>query len=63
VYEHNDLHHYKLGEARDPDQPELNSLEMRISSLPRWARHALVLVSAMTWKFSPRRVRLRRVEE
>src|SRR5690606_8975071 len=51
VQEHNFLHHYKLGEEHDPDQPELNLEFLRESNLPMPLRYALVGFFAVTWKF------------
>ena len=49
-HEHNILHHYKLGEIHDPDQPEYNLEALRQSSLPLFLRYLWVLVMAMLWK-------------
>lgn len=49
-HEHNTLHHYKLGEVHDPDQPELNLEFLRDSPLPMWARHAFVALASISWK-------------
>ncbi len=49
-HEHNTLHHYRLGEEADPDQPELNLETIRNSSLPMWFRKTLVLLAACVWK-------------
>jgi fatty acid desaturase len=48
--EHNQLHHYHLGERQDPDQVEYNLAMIRNSSLPRWARYLVVAIMATTWK-------------
>lgn len=50
-YEHNSLHHYKLGESFDPDQPELNLSFLRGSSLPLFLRYLIVFFFMFTWKF------------
>lgn len=49
-HEHNTLHHYKLGEVHDPDQPEHNLAWLRESSLPRFLRYLIVFLGALTWK-------------
>lgn len=49
-HEHNSLHHYKLGEVHDPDQPEHNLTWLRDSPLPRFLRYLIVFVGAVTWK-------------
>lgn len=51
VHEHNFQHHYKLGEAHDPDQPELNLEFLRDSNLPMPVRYAIVGFFMMTWKY------------
>lgn len=50
-YEHNALHHYKLGEVHDPDQPELNGSMLRSSGLPLPLRYLAVAVAALSWKW------------
>jgi fatty acid desaturase len=49
-HEHNTLHHYRLGERRDPDQPEHNFESLRRAPIPSFVRRALVLLAAMLWK-------------
>ena len=51
IHEHNFQHHYKLGEAHDPDQPELNLEFLRHSKLPMALRYAVVGFFALNWKF------------
>ena len=51
VHEHNFQHHYKLGEAHDPDQPELNLEFLRNSKLPMSLRYAVVGFFSITWKY------------
>lgn len=51
VHEHNFQHHYKLGEAHDPDQPELNLEFLRNSKVPMPLRYALVGFFTTTWKY------------
>ncbi len=48
--EHNDIHHYHLGEEIDPDQVEYNMETLRGSNIPRWGRYLLLGVMAATWK-------------
>ena len=48
--EHNDVHHYHLGEEVDPDQVEFNMEGLRNSPIPTWGRYALLAVMASTWK-------------
>lgn len=49
-HEHNTLHHYRLGEVADPDQPEQNLEFLRTSRAPMWLRYAVVALGACTWK-------------
>lgn len=51
-HEHNTLHHYKLGEVHDPDQPEHNMEWLRESRLPLPLRYLVVLVGILTWRWS-----------
>lgn len=49
-HEHDVLHHYRLGEADDPDQLEINSRWLRQLPLsPAW-RRAVVFGLALVWK-------------
>ncbi|MCX7087642.1 MAG: fatty acid desaturase [Methylococcales bacterium] len=48
--EHNDIHHYHLGEEVDPDQVEHNMATLRASNIPRWGRYMLLAVMAANWK-------------
>lgn len=48
--EHNDIHHYHLGEAMDPDQVEFNMEKLRNSPIPRWGRYVLLALMAASWK-------------
>jgi fatty acid desaturase len=52
AHEHNQLHHYRLNEAKDPDLVERNLDWLRSSHLPMPLRYALVTLVAATWKFS-----------
>ena len=51
-HEHNQLHHYRLNEARDPDLVEENLRWLRESGWPMPLRWLVVLFAAMTWKWS-----------
>lgn len=48
--EHNQLHHYNLGEDDDPDLLERNMEWLRTSKLPLWARYGVVAIFACFWK-------------
>ena len=50
AHEHNTLHHYKLGETLDPDQPEEVLSSLRGTNLPTPFRYALLAIAAATWK-------------
>lgn len=50
--EHNDLHHYKLGENTDPDLVERNTLEMRAGHFGPMPMRYLVVAGLMaSWKW------------
>ncbi len=49
-HEHNTLHHYKLGEVTDPDQPEHNIEFLRRSRAPRPLRYLGLALVALFWK-------------
>ena len=49
--EHNNLHHYNLGEVTDPDLVEQNLKETRESQLPMLFKYMYVLGAAATWKW------------
>jgi fatty acid desaturase len=49
--EHNILHHYNLGEDKDPDLVELNLDWLRESDLPEPAKIAFVALMASIWKW------------
>ena len=51
--EHNVLHHYKLGEAGDPDLVERNLDFLRVATLPRVLKVAYVALMAGIWKCAP----------
>ena len=48
--EHNNLHHYRLGEEADPDQVESNLEWLRKSKLPMPLRYVVVALFACVWK-------------
>ncbi|MFT4569444.1 MAG: fatty acid desaturase [Hyphomicrobiaceae bacterium] len=52
AFEHNQQHHYRLGEDADPDQVELNLDWLRDSKLPAFAKLAIVSFFAATWKWT-----------
>ena len=49
--EHNDLHHYNLGEKTDPDQVEFNTEDFRNIDMPMPVRYLFLGIMACTWKF------------
>ena len=50
--EHNQMHHYCLGELADPDLVENNFTTFRENTvLPWWAKKATVFFMMLTWKF------------
>ncbi len=49
--EHNDLHHYNLGEQADPDQVEFNTKTFRAIKMPLPVRYFLLGLMACIWKF------------
>jgi len=52
AHEHNQLHHYRLGEEEDPDLLERNVEWMESEGWPRVARYAMVAFFMVTWKWS-----------
>ncbi|MDD5228402.1 MAG: fatty acid desaturase [Methylococcales bacterium] len=48
--EHNNIHHYHLGEEIDPDQVEFNMETLRNSKIPLWGRYVLLAIMAASWK-------------
>jgi len=48
--EHNNMHHYHLGEKDDPDNIEQNMEWLRNSKMPMWLRYLIVIVFAGIWK-------------
>lgn len=60
AYEHNSLHHYRLGELHDPDVPEEVMAWMRELPLPRFVQLSLVPFMAASWRpvyYGPNAVR------
>ncbi len=51
-HEHNQLHHYRLGETADPDLVEHNLDWLREAEWPRAAKLAVVTFFMLTWKWS-----------
>ncbi|MCB0420186.1 MAG: fatty acid desaturase [Bdellovibrionales bacterium] len=54
--EHNELHHYRLGEKEDPGNMKLNMEWLRTSRWPIWFRYFVVVIFSFVWKvayFSP----------
>ena len=49
-YEHDVLHHYRLGEEADPDLAERNASFLRNSPLPMWLRPLVVVLGSLIWK-------------
>jgi len=49
--EHNNLHHYRLGEAGDPDLVERNLEALREMRLPMPIKYAVVAVLGCIWKW------------
>jgi len=52
AYEHNVLHHYRTGEAADPDLVELNMKKIREADLPRVVKWGIIGFYACTWKLT-----------
>ncbi|MDQ6969822.1 MAG: fatty acid desaturase [Mariprofundus sp.] len=50
--EHDILHHYNLGEKRDPDHLQHNMEWLRQSKLPMWLRFFIVIIFTTIWKIS-----------
>lgn len=48
--EHNRLHHYNLGEQKDPDQIQFNMRWLRESKTPMWLRYLFIAMFACIWK-------------
>jgi fatty acid desaturase len=50
-HEHNQLHHYRLNEARDPDLVEENLSWLRAAPWPVALKRAVVVFFALTWRW------------
>lgn len=51
-HEHNNLHHYRLNELKDPDLVEENTEWLRESRWPLLAKWGMVLLGGLTWKWA-----------
>jgi len=51
-YEHNTLHHYHTGEAKDPDVAERNTKYLQELPLPRLVKYLLLFLVATSWKIT-----------
>jgi hypothetical protein len=49
--EHNFMHHYRLGEGRDPDLLERNAHHIRTGKFPLWLKFVDVSIIACMWKW------------
>jgi fatty acid desaturase len=49
--EHNNRHHYHLGEVLDPDLVENNMNYVRNSKIPIFIKYLFILVLMLTWKY------------
>jgi hypothetical protein len=49
--EHNNLHHFRLGEEGDPDLVERNLEFLRVLELPRALKYAAVAGLGAIWKW------------
>jgi len=64
--EHNQLHHYCLGEVHDPDLVEHNLLAVRDLQQPQWLKRVVVFVMAATWKwhyYAPNTFKMLKIHE
>ena len=61
--EHNQLHHYCLGEDLDPDLVEQNLKMLRNTNMPKWVKYAGVYAAMGVWKWcAPRPPRVSRAD-
>lgn len=51
-HEHDELHHYRLGETADPNNAQHNMQWLRQSRLPMWSRYLIVAFFSGIWKLS-----------
>jgi len=49
--EHNNMHHYSLGEIHDPDLVEENLCDIRNANRPLWSKYVQVFFAALIWKW------------
>ena len=64
--EHNQLHHYCLGEVADPDLVEHNLTSLRGMPLPRAVKYGVVAFFMVTWKwfyYAPNTFKMLKVHE
>ncbi len=50
-FEHNNRHHYHLGELADPDLPEENMMSLRNANVPLPVKYIIVFLLMITWKY------------
>lgn len=50
--EHNNRHHYHLGEVADPDLVEDNMVDLRNAKLPVFAKYIISFILMMSWKYT-----------
>jgi fatty acid desaturase len=50
--EHNNRHHYHLGEVTDPDLVEDNMIELRNSKLPLPIKYIITAILMVSWKYT-----------
>ena len=64
--EHNQLHHYCLGEELDPDLVEFNFSTMRDMNAPQWVKRLAAYFSIPIWKwfyYAPNTFKVLKVNE
>jgi len=64
--EHNQLHHYSLGEVHDPDLVEHNLKSIRALDVPMWTKHLAVGFFMLTWKwfyYAPNTFKMLKIHE
>jgi len=64
--EHNQLHHYHLGETDDPDLVEENLTRLREARVPRAAKYVVVGFFMLTWKwyyYAPNTLKMLKLHE
>ncbi len=50
--EHNNRHHYHLGEVLDPDLVEDNMVNVRNAKIPLFVKYLIIFILMITWKFT-----------